>query len=463
MMNHLPHLLGKWDQLKEDYKRSLSEYALRHYQEKAFSSCHAVKWIAKGKIYKFAARTIRIGWRVRKYGFFISRVLIFAGRKTILLCKKLASGLLGMLKRMNFCKAPALDQLFSICKSDANIIENYIEQIPATPDTGIVFKIPGRDSFACALIGLDLLPSGGELFFIEANMSPGHYVARHRCFPEGDTLCWHLIRYAQQMEFGRICFYPTARQKHFDGKLETCWQRIAESNNILLEIIDDAYLGSPYERQSNNQIIYDKAGCLFVNAHYQDTAICNMISRKGRLEALINEHNAKCGEEKRIPIPMLYDRSVSNKVKQGEDKYPNVIIKNKYIDQAKGIRIYKTETLPDVSDEGEYIISEYVAPDTIKKEIDGGVHEFVYLYRTYLIIGPAGAVYAGARKDISGTPLPERCEKGEIRNIAPYITNLTTAGDYCVAHSIEEDGQCQKATLDIGNIIYEWFARKYAI
>lgn len=463
IMNQLPHLLGNWDQLKEDYKRSLSEYALHHYQEEAFSSCHAVKWIAKGKIYKVAARTIWLGWQVRKYVHFSGRVLIFAGRKTILLCNKLASGLLGILKRMNLCKAPALDQLLSICKIDTNIIEEFIEQIPATPDTSIVFKIPGRDSFACALIGLDLLPSGGKLFFIEANMSPGHYVARHRCFPEGDTLCWHLIRYAQQLELGRICFYPTARQKHFDGKLEAYWRRIAESNNILLEIIDDAYLGSPYERRSSDQVIYDQAGCLFVNAYYQDTAFCNMISRKGRLEDLINEHNVKHGEEKRIPIPMLYDKRESNQIKQGEDKYPNVIIKNKSIDQAKGIRLYKTETLPEVSDEGECIISEYVAPDTIRKEIDGGVQEFVYLYRTYLILSPAGAVYAGARKDISGTPLPERCERGEIRNIAPYITNLTTAGDYCVAHSMEEDRQCEKATIDIGNIIFKWFARKYAI
>lgn len=463
MMNQLPHLLGNWDQLKEDYRRVLSEYALHHYQEMALNSCHAVRWIAKGEIYKIAARTIGIGWRVRKYGLFSSRVLIFAGRKTILLCRKLASGLLGMMKRMNFCKTPALDQVFSICKIDTNIIENYIEQIPATPDTSIVFNIPGRDSFACALIGLDLLPSGGKLYFIEANMSPGHYVARHRCFPEGDTLCWHLIRYAQQMKFGRICFCPTARQKHFDGKLETYWQRIAESNNILLEIIDDAYLGSPYKRRSNDQIKYDQPGCLYVNAYYQDTAFCNMISRKGHLEGLINRHNAKCGQEKRIPVPILYDKREPNRIKQGDGKYPNVIIKNKNIDQAKGIRLYKTEILPEVSDDGECIISEYVAPDTIRKEIDGGVQEFVYLYRTYLIISPAGAVYAGARKDISGTPLPERCEKGEISNIAPYITNLTTAGDYCVSHSMGEDRQCEKATMDIGNLIYDWFARKYAI
>lgn len=464
IMNQLPELLGHWDQLKEDYKRSLSEYALHHYQEKrAFHGCHMAEWIAEGTIYKIAARIVSRGWLVRKYYRFSGRVLIFVGRKTILLCKILASGLLRMLKRMDFYKAPALDQLLSIYKIDANIIEEYIKQIPATPDTSIVFKIPERDSFACALIGLDLLPSGGKLYFIEANMSPGHYIARQHLFSEGDTLCWHLIRYAQQMGLGRICFYPTAKQKHFDGKLESFWQRIAESNNILLEIVDDAYLGSPYVRRRSDQIIYDQAGCLFVNAYYQDTALCNMISRKGRLEGLINEHNAKCGEEKRIPIPMLYDRRESNQIKQGKDKYPNIIIKNKNIDQAKGIRLYKTETLPEVSDEGECIISEYVAPDTIEKEIDGGVRQFVYLYRTYLIISPAGAFYAGARKDISGTPLPERCERGEIRNIAPYITNLTTAGDYCVAHSVEEDRQCQKATIDIGNILFKWFARKYAI
>lgn len=180
------------------------------------------------------------------------------------------------------------------------------------------------------------------------------------------------------------------------------------------------------------------------------------------MEEYIAKYNEKADNTDKILLPEIFTAdNLSKSLNIKNNRFPNIIVKNKNVDQAKGIRLFKTTSIPDMVDTSDNIICEYVVPDTIKKETDGELYEYVFLFRTYLLITPYGPVYCGARKDVSGTPIPDFLEDGVVCDIAPYITNLTTAGDYCIAHSSEEDEKCKEATLKIGRFLYLYVKDKF--
>lgn len=450
-----------FDCLEEDVKAILSNFAYFYYKEKAFLSSRLLRLIARGAVYKGFSRLVKAGWKLKRRVRFLGRVFIFIGRRGLSLCDYLGEKFLEKLCFTRLYSAPFINSLFHYFGRDPKeLIEKNINQIPVCPNTSPVFK--NSNSYGCALIGLDLLPSGGELYFIESNFTPGHYMSRHNCFPEGDTLCWHLVDYAKQCGFSKVAFYPTNFQQHFKRDLEIEWEKIASKNEIVIDIIDDDYLGSPWKRKVGTMINYKEKGCLFVVGRYVDSPVTNLVVRKGMMEKAIDVYNQKCKNNKKIPLPKIIESNAELLKLKNSKKYPNIIVKNKYVDQAKGIHIFNVKSLPDISMDQNYIVSEFRVPDTIKKVVDGKTEEFVYLFRTYLLLTPQGPIYLGARKDISGTPVPEILNEGEVPNITPYITNLNKPGDYCIGHSPEEDKACEKATLKIGRFLHAYVEKKYS-
>jgi hypothetical protein len=449
--------------LDSSVRENLSSFSYFYYKEKAYISSYILKILARGPMFKIFQYLVKLGWKLKRRTNFVGRVLIFLGRNGLNLCNKAGTLFLIIFYFTPFYRAPFLNSLFRYYRCDPKeLIENYIEKIPVCPHTSPVFRI--NTNYGCALIGLDLLPSGGELCFIESNFTPGHYMSRHNCFPDGDTLCWHLIDYAKDLNFNEVLVYPTNFQQHFKRSLEIEWKKIAYKNNISIEIIDDAYLGSPWKRRIGPMLKYDGDSSLYVIGRYIDSPLSNLVVRKGEMEEKIHVFNKNCAESEIIYLPnIIKNANDIYKNERLDKRFPNLIIKNKYIDQAKGIHLFKTDKIPEKAMDPKYIVSEYKVPDTIKNVVNGTEVEFVYLFRTYLLITPDGPIYLGARKDISGTPVPDFLGDGEIFDIAPYITNLNKSGDYCIGHSAEEDNKCEVATLKIGRFLHDYVMKKYAL
>ena len=131
-----------------------------------------------------------------------------------------------------------------------NIIQNYINQIPIDHRIGPVYKCSQKKIICCAFIGLDFLPTNGNLYFLESNFNPGHSIERHYAYEAGDTVCHHLCAHAKGLDLEKIVFYPY----NFDSfpiDLEKEWKKIAKYYDVEIEIIDSPSAGSPGKRKSN--------------------------------------------------------------------------------------------------------------------------------------------------------------------------------------------------------------------
>jgi len=459
----LSEILGPFEDLDEPVKAQFVALATHYLAEKAFQSEPMVRVVARGSLYRLCVKTIKAGWNIRKRSMFVSRVLIFAGRKGTLLLEWLAKRLLDLAFKIGWYQAPVLNMLFRACRLDPKIVvDEYVQQIPASPCSSPVFHGKGAKSRACALIGIDFLPSNGKLYFIESNFNPGHYIDRHLCSPNGDPLFRHMMEYAKKEGLDQLFFYPTGFQKYFNIQVEAAWQEMAQADDFRLGIIDDAFLGSPRDRRISADVDYSDDRTLYVISRYFDNPLANFVVRKGVMEANIATYNENVEAKDRIRLPGAVDHETLLAKEIGrDDRFPNIIVKNKYIDQALGIHLYKTDSIPQIANNNDYVVSEYVVPDTIKKNEEGESREYVYLFRTYMLITPDGPVYAGTRKDVSGTAIPDHLEEGEVTDIAPYITNLTTDGDYCVPFSEEEDQLCKTETMKVGRLLHQFLKEKY--
>jgi len=458
----LPKILGPYDDLDKEIKQQFLALSFQYFEEKKFQSSRTVRFFARGALYRLCIKTIKIGWNIRKKNMFLSRVFIFFGRKGIKLLEGLAEKSLMLSFQIGLYEAPILNMLYRYCQLEPKaLVDEYVKNIPASPSSSPVFKIKGSNSRACALIGIDFLPSNGKLYFIESNFTPGHYIERHLLSSDGDPVCLSLMNYAEEQGLKNIIYYPTGLQRYFKADVEAAWHGMARVKDLGIEIVDDAFLGSPLSRMLGSDLDYSKDDTLYVISRYFDNPLANYIVRKGMMEKNIAAYNKQVNHEDRIFLPAILDKDSFLETVLSDDWFPNIIVKNKYIDQARGIHLFKTKTVPDIAKNDDYMLCQYVIPDTIKKDDHGVIKEYVHLFRTYLLITPDGPVYAGCRKDVSGTPLPKTLPEGEVSDIAPYITNLTTAGDYCVAHTEQEDQLCKAETLKVGKILHRFLTEKY--
>ena len=458
----LPKILGPFDNLNKELKQQFLALSSNYFEEKKFQSNPTLRFFARGAMYRLCVKTIKSGWNVRKKNLFLSRVLIFVGRKGVKLLEGLAEKSLALSFRVGQYEAPILNMLYRYCQLEPKtLVDEYVKNIPANPSSCPVFKIKGSNSRACALIGMDFLPSNGNLYFIESNFTPGHYIERHLLSTYGDPVCRCLMDYAEEQGLKSIIYYPTGLQRYFKSDVESAWLGMARDKGLRIEIVDDAFLGSPLNRMISSDLNYLDESTLYVTSRYFDNPLSNLIIRKGMIEKIIYDYNGRIDNGEIIYLPEILDKNAFFTTISADERFPNIIVKNKYIDQARGIYLFKTNSVPEIAHNEDYILCQYVIPDTIKKDVKGKARDYVHLFRTYLLITPDGPVYAGCRKDVSGTPIPETLPEGEVSDIAPYITNLTTAGDYCVAHTEEEDRLCKKETLKVGKLLHQFLTEKY--
>ncbi|MBN2318334.1 MAG: hypothetical protein JXR49_04620 [Acidobacteria bacterium] len=466
-------LRENWQSLDQTFKNftdlpqkiqdALSAAADFYMREHHFLSSGMLRFLAHGLLAGPGALIVHWGWVFHKNaGPRLGRPLIVTGRKLIKIGYFSARVYRKLIRYTPFYRAPILNFLWHYTKADPwNLISNSILNIPLAPHVHPVYKKAAGPGLVAALLGIDLLPSRGKLYFIEGNFNAGHNVKRHELSPAGDTVCVHLLNWAKISGYKAIHFYPgNFFEEFFPRDLEMLWRKMAAKNGMEIRIIDDPYIGSPWPRPVGLQRALDRCQ-LLINGRYIHSPISELISVKGLLEREIRRQNdASVGNPVLLPKEIHSERDLPD---PGRNPFlPNLIIKNIDLDMGEGISLYKTRELPDRAHLQKHQCYEFVPPDFCEKAVDGVMKRFVCLFRAYLLITADGFFYMGARKDISPVPLPDSLPFGQVPDKSMFITNVNL-GAYSVPHTGLEDEACRRAVEAIGSVICRFIGRKFRI
>ncbi len=458
---NLSRLLGPFDGLPEAFRRSLAAAAEFRIRESHFLSHAGTRILAYGPLSKLGAGLVHLGWKLRGKrlaGF--RRYPIILGRKAQGAGRRLAQALIRRFPFVGFYRAPFLHFIWTYVKFDPEaLIQDYIQNIPVDHRLSPVFRVPSRGAEACGLVGIDLLPARGRLYFLEANFNAGHHIERHRLFPQGDTVCRHLVDWAAGNGYLSVVFFPL-NNGAFEKGLEEVWRQMAEEKGIRLEIVDNPAYGSPWPRSRRILMDLRSTRTLFVNGRYLAGPLGRLISEKGLMEEEISRFNAALAPEHQVPAPKMIALQEDVPPLDKEGLFPNIIVKNARLDKAVGVSLYRSTRLPDGANSWPHLAYEYVAPDLIDEEEGGMIKRFVSIFRGYLLVTTDGPVYLGARKDIAPVAVPDALPLGMVADKSPYITNLHL-GAHSEAHSEAEDAKCRAAVLSLGAVIDRFLRNKH--
>ena len=365
-----------------------------------------------------------------------------------------------------FYKRPFLNALWEYLEVDIKqLCFSYIESAPVHPALGPIYKSSDLSVETVIVVGLDLVPSSNKLYFIEANFNIGYSPERLRLYAGNDPLGTNIVKYAVEKKFKNIVVYGrSVVGQVFDKETALHWESIAVNCGCTLRVIDYQFSGLSKSRAKSIEILPpNKERTLNVLIRAPVSAsLSKLISEKGYLEELIENRNTKCTVENYIYIPKKL--SVNNdKLKLKMDNIiPNIIVKHRRKDRGEGIVLFNMETIPENYPERDYLINEFIRPDFFNSTNENRNDQYVYKYRSQILLTTNGPVYLGAHKIRSVKRIPDNLEIGKISDIKPYLANHSLGAVY-EKSSEEEDKSCKKVSLEIGVIITDFISKKYDI
>jgi hypothetical protein len=459
--DNIENIAGKFDDLDKDFKIELKKAAYFHIQE--INNLVHLKNFNLPNIFSYIAKfIINFGWNLqKKVNKIFGQVTRLFGRKLYKFGIRVHQKYIELYAFTRYFEAPIIYYSWKYIKyNPTNIIQNYINQIPIDQRLGPVYKCSQVKITCCAFIGLDFLPSNGNLYFLESNFNPGHSIERHYAFENGDTVCHHLCAYAKSLDLEKIVFYPYSRGC-FPINLEKEWKQIAKYYNVEIEIIDAPSEGSPAKRKSNFIIKYNSNNIIYINGRWVNCPVGRLIYLKGLLDKEIEIYNKGANNHIKINIPKrIYCDNDMPKIEKSNG-LPNIILKNIHMDRTEGIRLFRADKLPQFN-KYHNIAYEYLKRDLIIKNVNGRYEKYAYDYRTYLLLTPFGPIYAGAKKIVNTIPVPSKIKNGNIKYISPFVFNtIGTAKNE--QPSQQEDIKCKHVTLNLGNVIHNFLREKHAL
>jgi hypothetical protein len=457
--DNIENKAGKFDDLDNSFRHELIKAAYFHIQE--INRLVRLSSFNLPNIFSLIAKCIiNIGWKFqneanKNLGHFIR----LFGRKLYNLGIRLQQKYLALFLFSRYFEAPIIYYIWKYLKYDpTEIIQNYINEIPIDRRIAPVFKFSRKNSICCSLIGLDFLSSNGNLYFLESNFNAAHLIGRHRAFEDGDTVCHHLCAYARDLNFEKVIFYPT-NISTFSVDLEKEWKKIAKNYDVEMRIIDAPHIGSPAKRKTDFLIENTSNNTIYLNGRWINSPLGRLVYKKGLLEKEIEMHNRKTNFHSILNLPKKISSDDDLLKIEQSDELPNIILKNMYLDQRKGIRLFKADRLPQFNKYHE-VAYEFLKLDLVKEAIDGVERKYAYYYRTLLLLSPSGPHYVGATKIVNTIAVPSIIERGSVKDTSPFLFSSTgTAKNEQLSY--EEDIKCKQATLKAGNVICKFLRKKH--
>ena len=455
--------LGPFEALPRRTRQALRHAAEYELKENSLTVSDGLYRVIHGPVLWLGSALAELRWPLRFRGWPISvrkRVQRLGG-KLNLTCVWLGHRWLDLIRFTRFSRSSLVHALWKYVGVNPSVVINsYIDRINIEPRLNPVCRAPDGNVESCALIGLDLLPSNDQLFYLEANFNHGIRGRRRlRLFPDEDPLCAALIRYALERELKRIVFYPSS-MVFFPGELEQKWIGQAEASGLQLEIRDDPYLRSPYGRDWNPFMDFRAEGTLYVNGRPLPSPLRTVVSRKGYLEAEIERFNFTVAPEERIRLPKVIRTPDDLPACDPEAPFPNLILKDPFLDMARGISLYKLDRVPYELLSPASVAFEFIRSDSTSPDRDGAAYSSKF--RALLLLTANGPRYAGAGRNISLAPIPARLPHGEVADRVPFVVNSHLGTRGVLTRDWEQE-LIRKTVLKIGNVLWEFVQRKHAM
>ena len=362
-------------------------------------------------------------------------------------------------------KQPFFNALWSYLNTNTKeLCYSYINSIPVHPALGPIYQYKDI-SVACAVIvGIDLLPSSGELYFLETNFNPGIHSERLHLYNGNDPLGHRLIQYALSRDFKHLALYGSDFPGNvFDKDTEQLWEKIARERGVSFKVVDNLFAGHLRYRDAKIEIEFlsceDTLNILVRGP--RNHALAALISEKGNLENLIEEVTGSLPIEDRVTLPKRFIRPGEVLGRQVDERFPNLIIKDRRKDRTTGIELFNVGRVPEGYSTDDFIISEYIVPNRVKRASQGRLYEFICVYRSHILLTTDGPVYLGTYRVRSGTQIPHYLPNGKVEDIRPYVANRMLGGAYEKVNS--EDALCQKVSVNIGEIISRFVSQKLLV
>lgn len=334
----------------------------------------------------------------------------------------------------------------------------YVRSVPCDPRLSPVYRNRERRVSSWMMVGLDLLPSGDDVYFIEANINPGFFGHRRwESRPNGDPLLGAMTAAARREGQKRVVVYPSSVAA-FSLRLEEWWREQAAAVGIELEIRDDPRVRSPYRRPTDPLMAPDADRTLYVNVRTLPHPANVLLEEKGLFEAEIERHNARVAPEKRIAVPRRIVRADDLPAPDPEGRFPNVVVKHALLNEARDVRMYRVDRLDPALLRPPYVAFEFVPPDLELRSEDGGAGEYAIKYRVNLFVTPDGPSCDYVGKAIGAVPVPNSLAEGLVKDRRPYVVNNHTGGRHVPATQ-EEFERIGPAALRIGWLVHDFMRR----
>ena len=450
--------LGPFTELPSEVKKGLGDSALFNYIEWHSLSSPMLDKAVRGCRTRMGHRLIKLGWLlIHRLHFKGGGQVVRLGRKLVSLSRARGQYLLSKYRFTDRYDMPLAYALWIHCRCDVvGLIQDYIEDIPLDPRVCPVWRSESHRSESCMIVGMDTLMHEGKVYFVESNMNPGFHANRMDLYPDGDPVCRNLVEYAADKGYSRIVVFPANVVASFvttsylmEVELEESWQAMAREKGIELEVVDSPVLGSPYNRRSEFFMSGDARDTLFVNVRALNNPLSRLLGTKGKLESHLTACNKDLPEADQVLLPRMITDDSELPPPDRDPRFPNIIVKDTMVDRAKGIVMYKCSTLPEGANEGSSQVFEYVVPDRVSKDVNGSTEEFVFVFRSHILLTPDGPRYLAVRKDLSSEPVPATLDEGRVRNLRAYISNLHL-GSYSVQTSDEESAAHERFAMAVG-------------
>jgi len=337
----------------------------------------------------------------------------------------------------------------------------YVRGVACDPRVSPVYRDPRRRVSSWMMVGLDLLFSDRGVYYIEANINPGFMLRRRVLYPEGDPLLEVLVAGARREGCDRIVMFPSSIAA-VSRKVERWWRERTDAAGVELEIRDDPRVRSSWRRATDAIMPADTERTLFVNVRTLPHPVNVLLEEKGRFEEEIERHNARAPAAERIPVPRRIRSSDELPAPDPAGRFPNVVVKHAFLNEARDVRMYRTSTLDSWMSRPPHVAFEFVPAALEPLCRDGVSGDYASKYRVNLFVTPDGPICAGVLKATAATPVTERLDEGLVRNPAPYLVNGHTGAVHELA-TAEEHERIEPAALRIGWLIHDFLSRLHGV
>ncbi|MDP2480822.1 MAG: hypothetical protein Q8W51_15165 [Candidatus Palauibacterales bacterium] len=457
--------LGPFASLPVPLREALADAADLELRERSFTVSDALHRAVYGPAFRMGSALARIGrrhrltegWRRRAW-----RSVHLFGRSITAASRAAGRAWLAVRRRAPFGRTSVFHALWRWAGVDPGAVAvGYLEAMPYDPSVSPVHRATRRGVESCALVGVDFLPSGGELVYLEANFNPGMGLDRMWTYDGDDPVGRRLCRFAHGRGFRRIVYFPSSMW-HFEREMEEAWRRQAGALGLELEIRDDPALRSPWRRPWEPRMDFDATGTLYVNSRQLASPLCYVIRQKGLLDVEIERYNAFAPEPDRIPMARRVHDDEDLVPPEPGSRFPNLIVKDPLRDMGTGLVLYKVDRIPDGLESPPHLMFDYMPPELQDVSEKGEPGDFGVTYRAYLLITPDGPVYLGAKGNVGDVPVPAELPAGRIEDIRPYVINGMVAATVRSVTAREEE-ELEGATLRVGRVIHDFLRRKHAL